>query len=124
MKKSFLMLLTGLAVFSFMLAACSSSGGGGNLGDVSGVWKGNDCDCEVTINLAGKEKLLKIGEKSIAVKVKAVENDKIVLNVKNGSGQADEWKLIKQWNDNGSEFSLTFLHEGVNEKLSLVKKLT
>ena len=100
------------------------SGGSANkLADISGIWKGGNDGTMVEINLAGEQKFLKIGDKTVEAMVKSVQNDLISLDVKLDNGQTEKWTLMQVWNDNGSTFSLAFNHNGSRDKLTLIKKL-
>jgi hypothetical protein len=94
------------------------------LADLSGVWKGSECECEIVIDLASDTKSLTIEDQKMPVSVKGVVDDVISLNVNDGNGKTDEWKLVQRWNDNGSDFSLVLLRDGKREPLSLIKKLS
>ena len=114
-----------IVALSLTTLSCGSSSAGGNqLADISGIWKGNDCNCEIIIDLAHEAKSMTIGDQKIAVSVKGVVDNVLSLNVNDGNGKTDEWKLIQRWDDNGSTFSLALIRNGKKEALSLVKKLS
>ncbi len=114
-----------IVALSLTTLSCGNSSAGGNkLADLSGVWKGKECDCEIVIDLANETKSMTIEDQKLAVSVKEFVDDKISLNVDDGSGKIDEWKLFRVWDDNGSTFSLALIRNGKREKLSLVKKLS
>ena len=106
------------------LSCGSSSGGGDKLADISGVWKGNDCNCEIVIDLANDTKTMTIDKQKLAVVVKEIVDDKLILSVSDGNGKNEDWELIQVWDDNGSTFSLALIHNHKREKLSLIKKMT
>jgi hypothetical protein len=106
------------------LSCGSSSGGGDKLADISGIWQGHDCNCEIVIDLASDTKTMTIAEQKLTVSVKEIVADKLALNVSDGNGTTEDWQLIQVWDDNGSTFSLALIRNGKREKLSLVKKLT
>jgi len=106
------------------MAFVGCSGGSGNkLADISGIWKGGNDGTTIEINLAGEQKFLKIGNKTVEAMVNSVQDDVISLDVKADNGQTEKWTLMQVWDDNGSTFSLAFRHNGTNDKLTLVKKL-
>ena len=106
------------------MAFVGCSGGSGNkLADISGIWKGGNDGTTIEINLAGEQKFLKIGNKTVEAMVNSVQDDVISLDVKADNGQTEKWSLMQVWDDNGSTFSLAFRHNGTNDKLTLVKKL-
>lgn len=114
-----------IIALSLATLSCGSSNAGGNqLADLSGVWKGNECECEIIIDLANDTKSMTIEDQKMAVSVKGIVDGVLSLNVNDGNGKTEEWKLIQRWNDNGSDFSLAFLHNGKKETLSLVRKLS
>lgn len=113
-----------VAVLCLTTLGCSSSGSSDKLADISGVWQGKDCGCEIVIDLAKENKTMTIGDQKLDVAVKEIVADKLALSVNDGNGKAKDWELIQVWDDNGSTFSLALIHDGKRESLSLVKKLT
>jgi len=112
-----------LAFVLCMVFIGCSGGSGSKLTDISGIWKGGNDGTTIEINLAGEQKFLKIGDKTVEAMVKSVQDDVISLDVKADNGQTEKWTLMQVWDDNGSTFSLAFRHNGTNDKLTLVKKL-
>jgi len=119
----FINLLLIIALSMATLSCGSSNAGGTQLADLSGVWKGSECECEIIIDLANDTKSMIIEDQKMAVSVKGVVDGVLSLNVNDGNGKTDEWKLIQRWDDNGSTFSLALIRNGKKESLSLVKKL-
>jgi len=114
-----------IVALSLATLSCGSSNAGGNqLADLSGVWKGSDCECEIIIDLASETKSMTIEDQEMAVSVKGIVDGVLSLDVDEGNGQTDVWKLIQRWDDNGSTFSLALIRHGKKEALSLIKKLS
>ena len=110
--------------FALCIAFVGCSGGSGNkLADISGIWKRGNDGTMIEINLTGEQNFLKIGDKTVEAMVKSVQDDVISLDVKADNGQTEKWTLMQVWDDNGSTFSLSFRHNGTNDKLTLIKKL-
>lgn len=102
-------------------AALMGCGGDGEiLTQMSGTWKSNANDSPVQINFTGKEKFFTISGKTIPVIIKSVDKGKyeVTVSATPEAGQATEWTLRQVWNDNGSQFTIVFDHDGTKERLS------
>lgn len=110
-----------------LLACCLATIGCGKnagTGDISGVWKGDKCNCSVTINMAGEHKTITLGEKKIEITSQAEKEDIVSLGVKKDNGETAVWTFQKIWDDNGSTFTLVFSNDKDQENLTLMKKLS
>ena len=99
------------------LSGCSSKSD--ILKEVSGIWQNNQNQGTVEINLTDNSKLLKIDGKPYPVTVDKVEMDRYQVNLKvqNGGSLPEVWTLREVWNDNGTDFKLSFNHSGKKEVL-------
>jgi len=107
----------------FVLPLVWSCGGGGGDTDLpkalSGTWQRAKGDGTVEINLAKDPMSVSMDGKTYPATISKVDNGTYSMHIKvqNGAGQPDEWILRQVWNDNGSDYSLAFIHDGTNEKL-------
>ena len=87
--------------------------------DLSGTWQRTKGEGTVEIQLAKEPMSVIMDGKTYPAHITKVDNGSYSLHIKveNGAGQPEEWILRQVWNDNGSDYSVAFIHEGTNEKL-------
>ncbi len=101
-----------------MFAGC---GGQDNiLSEMTGTWKSDKGDTPVKINLSGTQKTVEIGDNTVPVTVKKVDEGSytVVLDARPANGKTLKWSFREVWNDNGSAFTIKFDHDGKEETLS------
>lgn len=102
-------------------AALTGCGGDGEiLSQMSGTWKSNKNEDPIQIKIADEDKAITISGKRFPVKVKSVDKGKseVTVYATPTAGQVTEWTLRQVWNDNGSQFTIDFDHDGTEERLS------
>ncbi len=119
MKASYLVISLSVSVMFIMLTLTGCSSKGDILKEVSGIWQNNQNQGTVEIKLTNNGNLLKIDGKSYPITVDKVEMDKYQVNLKvqNGGSEPELWTLREVWNDNGTDFKLSFNHSGKKEIL-------
>ncbi|MFO8086108.1 MAG: hypothetical protein R6U27_17500 [Desulfobacterales bacterium] len=107
-------------VLGFMLISC---GGSASNGDISGIWKSDDGDMTLSINLNGEQKTIEMQGKTMLVTIEEIISDKMVkLNVKEDENTFSTWTFQRRWSDNGSDFTLNLvLPDGNQENLIRVQ---
>jgi len=107
-----------VTALGLLFAGC---GGQDNiLSEMTGTWKSDKASTPVKINLSGPQKTVEIGEKTVPVTVKKVDEGSytVILDAKPANGKTMEWSFREVWNDNGSAFTIKFDHDGEEETLS------
>ena len=124
MKSSRLKTYAVLTLFVFFtlsfVSGCSSTSSSTDLPkDLSGTWQRTKGEGTVEIQLAKEPMSVMMDGKTYPAHITKVDNGSYSLHIKveNSAGQPEEWILRQVWNDNGSDYSLAFIHEGTNEKL-------
>jgi hypothetical protein len=86
---------------------------------ISGTWHRAQSDGTIEINLVQEPLSMILAGKSYPATIKTIDNGaySIHLNVETETGQPEEWVLRQIWDDNGTNFSLSFNHNGTYEKL-------
>jgi hypothetical protein len=87
---------------------------------MAGTWKSDKGGYPVKIDLTGKDKFIEIGDKTVPVTLKNVEKGEYLVTVATTSpvSKTSEWSLIQVWDDNGSQFTIKFKHDGMEETLT------
>jgi len=124
MKSSRLKTYAVLTLFVFFtlsfVSGCGSTSSSTDLPkDLSGTWQRTKGEGTVEIQLAKEPMSVMMDGKTYPAHITKVDNGSYSLHIKveNDKGQPEEWILRQVWNDNGSSYSLAFIHEGTNEKL-------
>jgi len=91
---------------------------------MAGTWKSDKGGYPVKINLEGKDKSIEIGGKTVPVSLKNVDKGQYLVTVATTSlvSKTSEWSLIQVWDDNGSDFTIKFNHDGMEETLTQMKE--
>ena len=110
-----------VAMFSLVLAC---SGGEDLPTQISGTWQRSENTGTVEIDLVHEPPQLTVDGHAYAASVARIDKGagSVHLKVKTEDGQEEEWILRQRWNDNGSDFNLTLIHNGVREKLVSAKQ--
>lgn len=110
--------LTAIVVLTLALVfGCSS---GKDLPtQISGTWQRAQGDGTIEINLVQEPLSMVLDGKSYPTTIKNIDKGaySLHLNVETEAGQLEEWVLRQIWDDNGTNFSLSFNHNGSHEKL-------
>lgn len=86
--------------------------------DLSGTWQRAKGDGTVEIHLSKEPLSVTMDGKTFPATITKVDNGSYSMHIKvENAGKPDEWILRQVWNDNGSDYSLAFIHDGTNEKL-------
>lgn len=109
-----------LIVVALGVAFTGCGGDSEILSQMSGSWKSNKSEDPIQIKFADKDKSITILGKNIPVEVKSVDKGKseVTVSATPAAGQVTEWTLRQVWNDNGSQFTIDFDHDGTEERLS------
>jgi hypothetical protein len=118
------MMLALSIVAAFALLLACSSGGDDLPKQISGTWQRSGGNGTIEIDLVKTPVVLKVDGQAYSASIAKVDNGvhSVHLSVQNGSGQPEEWILRQVWNDNGSDFTLAFIHNGAHEKLVSMKQ--
>jgi hypothetical protein len=111
-----ILILTMVSTLSLVLA-CSSEQDMPT--QISGTWQRSEGTGTVEIDLVQEPPLLKIDGKAYPTTIAKIDKgaQSVHLNVTADNGQPEVWILHQQWNDNGSTFTLSLIHNGTHEKL-------
>jgi len=113
-------ILTMLVFFALPLVWGCGGGGDTDLPKaLSGTWQRVKGDGAVEIHLSKEPLAVTMDGKTYPATITKVDNGSHSMHIKveNSAGQPDEWILRQVWNDNGSDYSLAFIHDGTKEKL-------
>ena len=112
-------ILTVLTVFGLALVVGCSGGASKDLTkDISGTWQRVNGDGTVNIHLSQEPLTVTVGGKTFPATITKVDNGSYSLHIKvENDGKPEEWILRQVWNDNGSDYTVAFIHDGTNEKL-------
>ena len=110
--------IVAVAALSLMFAGC---GGQDNiLSEMTGTWKSNQGSNPIKINLSGNPKTVEIGDNTVPVTIKKVDEGSytVTVDAKPANGKTLVWSFREVWNDNGSAFTIRFDHDGEEETLT------
>jgi len=111
-------ILTVLAVFGLALVVGCSGGNQDLTKDISGTWQRDKGEGTVEIHLAKDPLSVTLDGKTFPATITKVDNGSHSLHIKvENSGKPEEWILRQVWNDNGSDYTVAFIHDGTHEKL-------
>jgi hypothetical protein len=112
-------IVTVLAVFGLALVVGCSGGSSKDLTkDISGTWQRVKGDGTVDIHLSQEPLTVTVDGKTFPATITKVDDGSHSLHIKlENNGKPEEWILRQVWNDNGSNYTVAFIHDGTNEKL-------
>lgn len=111
-------ILTVLAVFGLALVVGCSGGSKDLTKDISGTWQRDQGDGTVEIHLSQEPLTVTVDGKTFPATITKVDEGSHSLHIKvENNGKPDEWILRQVWNDNGSNYTVAFIHDGTNDKL-------
>ena len=110
--------ITAIVTVVFMFTGCGSSGS--IMSEMTGTWKSAKDGAAIKINLSGEKKTIEIGGKTVPVTVEKVDEGAycVKVNAKIANGKTMKWSLRQVWDDNGSNFTIKFDHNGEIETLT------
>ena len=111
-----------LSTILLVFSGCSSEA---KLEDqLSGKWKRAGSGEPVEINLAKKDASITLGGHVYAAAIEKVDqmSNTVEIVVNTEAGASEKWSLHQMWNDNGSTFTITLMHNGSSETLVPVDK--
>jgi hypothetical protein len=120
MMRNLKQLIACVLVAALVLIVIGCGGKQDIVSQMTGTWKSDKGGYPVKINLTGNDKSIEIDGKTVPVKVKNVDKGEYQVTVAATSlaGKTSEWSLIQVWNDNGSNFTIKFKHDGMEEPLA------
>ena len=114
----FVIVLVVVVAAGFMFSGC---GGKDNMmSEMTGTWKSDKSSSPIKINLSAEKKNIEIGDTTVPVTIKKVDESAYVLTVdaKTANGKTAAWSFRQVWNSNGSTFTIKFDHDGEEETLT------
>ncbi len=113
-------LIACVLVAALVLVVIGCGGKQDIVSQMTGTWKSDKSGYPVKINLTGNDKSIEINGKTVPVTVKNVDKGEYQVTVAATSlaGKTSEWSLIQVWDDNGSNFTIIFKHDGIEEPLA------
>ncbi|MDX2440124.1 MAG: hypothetical protein QNK40_06185 [Desulfobacterales bacterium] len=117
--KNLKQLIACVLVAALVLVVIGCGGKQDIVSQMTGTWKSDKSGYPVKINLTGNDKSIEINGKTVPVTVKNVDKGEYQVTVAATSlaGKTSEWSLIQVWDDNGSNFTIKFEHDGMVEPL-------
>ena len=108
-----------LACFALILmfAGCGSSGDS-DLANLNGTWQNPANQQKVIIKMSGDQKTIAIGDKTLPVTIKKVEEDTFMVHVTDTTLGEKDWKLVRVWDDNGKSFTIKLERSGTVANLT------
>ena len=112
-----------LVVFiGFFITSCGGGGGSpteeANSG-INGVWKSDDGDKVITININGESKTIEMDGKIMPVTIESDTYKSMIVQVQEDADKMSKWTFQKVWNDNGSSFTVILtLPDGTRENFT------
>ena len=90
------------------------------MSEMTGTWKSDMNSNLIRINLSGNQKTIEIGDNTVPVTVKKVDEGayNVKVDAKTANGKISAWSFRQVWDNNGSEFSIKFNHDGKEETLT------
>ena len=108
-----------LACFTLLLifVGCGSSGDS-DWANLNGTWQNPANQQKVVIKMTGDPKTIAIGDKTLPITVKKVEEDTFMVHVSDKALGDKDWKLVRVWDDNGKSFTIKLEREGAVDNLT------
>jgi hypothetical protein len=108
-----------LACFAFVLIfiGCGSSGES-DLANLNGTWQNPSNQQKVIIKVSGDQKTIAIGDKTLPVTIKKIEEDTFMVHVSDKALGEKDWRLVRVWDDNGKSFTIKLEREGAVDNLT------
>ena len=90
------------------------------MSEMTGTWKSDKSSSPIKINLSGEQKTIEIGDTTVPVTIKNVNEGAFMLTVdaKTANGKTLPWSFRQVWNGTGSAFTIKFDHNGEEETLT------
>lgn len=116
--------VTLIAAIFFTFSLFIGCGSGADMPtQISGTWQRAEGGGNIEINLANEPKTLTLDGQSYTATIGKIDtgSNNVHLKVDTGAGQPEDWTIHQIWDDNGSNFTLSVIRNGAQEKL--VKKI-
>jgi hypothetical protein len=113
--------MTALMLLGLVMLGCGSGQAGDPMANLNGEWKDLKTSDKVTINLAGDPKTVSIADQKFTVVINKSDGDMFIFDAKDASGKSSALELVRQWDDNGSTFTLELIYDGGRKKLRKVE---
>jgi len=113
-----LTIIAAIVAAVFMFTGCGSNGS--ILSEMTGTWKSDKDGAAIKIDLSGEQKTIEIGGNAVPVTVERVDEGaySVKVNAKLANGKTTKWSFRQVWDDNGSNFTIRFDHNGEIETLT------
>jgi len=109
-----------LVVFiGFFMISCGGSATEEANSGINGVWKSDDGDKVITININGVSKTIDMDGKIMPVTIESDTYKSMIVQVQEDADKISKWTFQKVWNDNGSSFTVILtLPDGTRENFT------
>ena len=109
-----------LVVFiGFFMISCGGSATDEANSGINGVWKSDDGDKVITININGESKTIEMDGKIMPVTIESDTYKSMIVQVQEDADKMSKWTFQKVWNDNGSSFTVILtLPDGTRENFA------
>lgn len=108
-----------VVVIGFFMMSCGGSATDEANSGINGVWKSDDGNKELTININGESKTIEMDGKIMPVTVESDTYKSMILQVQEDADTVSTWTLQKVWTDNGSSFTVILtLPDGTRENFA------
>ncbi len=112
-----------VGIFGLLMIGCIDGGSKATLADsIDGIWKNNAGNQKLAIHFIGENKSIALGKKVFSVILKNVNENTILINSAQEDENLKDWKIVRMWNSNGSDFSLALIHDGKREEFFPVER--
>jgi hypothetical protein len=108
-----------VVVVGFFMTSCGSSPTEEANSGINGVWKSEDGDKILTININGESKTIEMDGKVMPVTIESDTYKSMIVQVQEDTDKVSTWTFQKVWNDNGSSFTtILTLPDGTRENFA------
>jgi hypothetical protein len=109
-----------LVVFiGFFMISCGGSPTEEANSGINGVWKSDDGNKVITININGESKTIEMDGKIMPVTIESDTYKSMIVQVQEDADKMSKWTFQKVWNDNGSSFTVILtLPDGTRENFT------
>jgi hypothetical protein len=108
-----------VVVIGFFMTSCGGSATEEANSGINGVWKSDDGNKELTININGESKTIEMDGKIMPVTIESDTYKSMIVQVQEDTDTVSTWTFQKVWNDNGSSFTVILtLPDGTRENFA------
>ncbi|MFH1154885.1 MAG: hypothetical protein V1793_13810 [Pseudomonadota bacterium] len=101
---------------------CSSSSKTQFVDSIDGQWENSSGGPKLAIHFHGDKKSIELGDMTLPVTVKPVNDDTITMDAAAPAQSPKDWKIIRVWNGNGSGFGIALIHDGKRDDFTAAGK--